>query len=68
MRVSRLWCGTTTPRSLATMGRYPKAIKMLLKLVDYVDRSVPWWRRVVKHGRTEINNLTPFIERGASAS
>jgi SAM-dependent methyltransferase len=42
MRVSRLWCGPTTLRSLATMGRYPKAIKTLLRLVDQLDRSAPW--------------------------
>jgi SAM-dependent methyltransferase len=42
MRVSRLWCGPTTLRSLTTMGRYPKVIKMLLKLVDQVDTLAPW--------------------------
>jgi SAM-dependent methyltransferase len=42
MRVSRLWYGPTTLRSLATMGRYPKAIKMVLRLVDQLDTSAPW--------------------------
>jgi SAM-dependent methyltransferase len=42
MRVSHLWCGPTTLRSLATMGRYPRAIKLLLSLVDQVDGAAPW--------------------------
>ena len=42
MRVSRLWCGPTTLRSLATMGRYPKLIKLVLNLIDQVDTLAPW--------------------------
>jgi SAM-dependent methyltransferase len=42
MRVSRLWCGPTTLRSLATMGRYPKVIKLVLNLIDRVDTLAPW--------------------------
>jgi SAM-dependent methyltransferase len=42
MRVSRLWCGPTTLRSLATMGRYPKPIKVVLNLIDQVDTLAPW--------------------------
>ena len=42
MRLSRLWCGPRTLRSLATMGRYPRVIKMLLNIVDQVDALAPW--------------------------
>ena len=42
MRLSRLWCGPSTLRSLATMGRYPRAIKMLLNIVDQIDAWAPW--------------------------
>ena len=42
MRLSRLWCGPGTLRSLATMGRYPRVIKMLLAAVDRIDAWAPW--------------------------
>jgi SAM-dependent methyltransferase len=42
MRLTRLWSGPSTLRSLATMGSYPKVIKLLLGIVDKVDRSAPW--------------------------
>jgi Methyltransferase domain len=42
MRLSRLWCGPGTVRSLAIMGRYPKVIRMLLAAVDRIDASAPW--------------------------
>lgn len=42
MRLSRLWCGSGTLRSLATMGRYPRVIRMLLAAVDRVDAWAPW--------------------------
>jgi SAM-dependent methyltransferase len=42
MRVSRLWCGPRTLRSLATMGRYPRAVKVLLNIVDQLDAFAPW--------------------------
>ena len=42
MRLARLWCGPRTLRSLATMGRYPRAIKSLLNVVDLIDAWAPW--------------------------
>jgi SAM-dependent methyltransferase len=42
MRLSRLWCGPRTLQSLASFGRYPKIIKMLLAQVDRVDAWAPW--------------------------
>jgi SAM-dependent methyltransferase len=42
MRLSRLWCGPGTLRSLATMGRYPRAIRMLLAALDRIDTWAPW--------------------------
>jgi SAM-dependent methyltransferase len=41
IRLLRLWSGPGTLQSLAEMGRYPWAIKMLLKIVDRIDRSFP---------------------------
>ena len=42
MRLSRLWRGPETLRSLATMGRYPRVIKILLAAVDRIDAGAPW--------------------------
>jgi SAM-dependent methyltransferase len=42
MRLSRLWCGPGTLRSLATMGRYPKVVRMLISAVDRIDTRAPW--------------------------
>jgi SAM-dependent methyltransferase len=42
MRLSRLWCGPGTLRSLATMGRYPRVIRLLLAVVDQIDVWAPW--------------------------
>ena len=42
LQLSRLWCGPGTLRSLATMGRYPRVIKMLLAAVDQIDAWAPW--------------------------
>ena len=42
MRLSRLWCGPRTLRSLATMGRYPKVIRTFLAAVDRIDAWAPW--------------------------
>jgi SAM-dependent methyltransferase len=42
MQLSRLWCGPGTLRSLATMGRYPRVVRMLLAGVDKIDTWAPW--------------------------
>jgi SAM-dependent methyltransferase len=42
MRLSRLWCGIRTLRSLATTGRYPRVVKLLLNVVDQIDARAPW--------------------------
>jgi SAM-dependent methyltransferase len=42
LQLSRLWCGPGTLRSLATTGRYPRVIKMLLAAVDRTDVWAPW--------------------------
>jgi SAM-dependent methyltransferase len=42
MRLSRLWCGPGTIRSLATMGRYPRVIRTLLAATDRIDAWAPW--------------------------
>jgi SAM-dependent methyltransferase len=60
MRLSRLWCGPTTLRSLSTMGRYPKVIEMLLKVVDQLDTSLPWLaprRQVWSHRDKQLDAL-----------
>ena len=42
MQLSRLWCGPGTLQSLASMGRYPRVIKILLAAVDRIDAGAPW--------------------------
>jgi ubiquinone/menaquinone biosynthesis C-methylase UbiE len=42
LQVKRLWSSGDTLRSLSRMGGYPKAIKELLKMVDWVHRKLPW--------------------------
>jgi hypothetical protein len=43
MRLSHLWCGPRTLRSLATMSRYSRAVKSLLNVVDLIDAWAPWF-------------------------
>jgi SAM-dependent methyltransferase len=42
MRLSRLWCGPGTLKSLSRIGRYPRVVKMLLAAVDQIDTRAPW--------------------------
>jgi SAM-dependent methyltransferase len=42
LEVRRLWAGPDTLWSLATMGRYPKVIKLALATVQAIHSRVPW--------------------------
>jgi SAM-dependent methyltransferase len=41
LRATRLWPSHDTLRALATMGRYPKAARMLISLMDHFVRLTP---------------------------
>lgn len=40
--LARMWPGGDTIASLADMGRYPKAIRLMLNAVDRIARASPW--------------------------
>ena len=42
LQIKRIWSSGDTLASLSRMGRYPRVIRQLLKLIDKIHISIPW--------------------------
>ena len=42
LRIERMWSGSDTLDSLSSMGRYSRVLKGGLRVLDWVNRSIPW--------------------------